>query len=748
MSVWNWLVVIIPTMVIVGIAFYCRRYVRDVVDFLSAGRVARRYVLGVASMEEALGVLVIVQQMERQYQTGFAMTFWEMMLLPVSLILSLTGFCIYRFRETKAMTMGQFLEMRYNRPLRVFASVLKTMADIMSEIILPALAARFFIYFFDLPQQFSVCGFEVSTYVAIMLLTLTLAITIIWAGGSVALLVTDCIQGLCCYPMFLIITAFVLIKFNWSEEIVPVMFDRAPGESFLNPMDIEHLRNFNVFMLLTFLVSRILNRGVWLGAGYSSSAQSAHEQKMASLLGTWRAGFSTLMCVLLGVSLIVMMNHQDFSDIAHQTRQQLSLKVASEVMPEAGLEREYAAGIQRIGEQKQRIGIDPPLSQLRNLDTPYMAVADHVLEGVEDGNLHIQKFRTLYRQLLFPVALRNLLPEWMHGLFILMMVMVMISTDDSRIFNIAGSIAQDLVLPFRSKPMKTVHQLWMIRGFSLLVGVLFFIGSLFMAQLDYIQLFVVIVNTVWVGGAGAVVCFGLYSRFGTTAGAFAALGSSAIFSVVSVLMQRNWADIVYPWLESVGMVDAVDAFLQTVSSPFNPFVVWKIDPVKFPINAYEIFFIAMMLSLVLYVIVSLLTYRRPFNLDRMLHRGKYNDTGRKVDVMFKWSPKTIIAKLIGISPEYTRGDRIIAYSVFIYSFVYRFLLAFLVVFIWDLFSPLSEVFWGRYFLITLLLVPATVGLVSTFWFFIGGVIDVRHLFIDLEARKRDITDDGRVQHKE
>ena len=41
----NWLVVLLPMLCILGVALYCRRYVRDMADYLSAGRVARRYVV-------------------------------------------------------------------------------------------------------------------------------------------------------------------------------------------------------------------------------------------------------------------------------------------------------------------------------------------------------------------------------------------------------------------------------------------------------------------------------------------------------------------------------------------------------------------------------------------------------------------------------------------------------------------------------------------------------------------------------
>ena len=738
----NWTLTGLAIVGILGLSLYCRRYIRDVADFLSAGRVAGRYVICVGSMEEALGIIALVQMMERNYTCGFAIAFWNITIVALNMILNLSGWCTYRFRETRAMSLGQFLEIRYNRAIRIVASIIRATADILTEILLPSLAARFFIYFFDLPFSFSVFGIQVNTYVVIMLFTLSIALFIICSGGSVALLVADCVQGLLCYPLFFMIVAFALLTFSWNGHISPTLLDRVPGESFLNPFDVFNLRNFNIFMIFVLVFSNVMNRAIWLGSGFSTSARSAHEQKMAGVLGIWRGGFSNLMLTMLGVMMIVMMNHQAFSDKAQRTRVQLSEKVAVEIMP-SELRADFNRKIEAIPEQKQHIGTDPKLSQKQNLDTPYLDAAEAEFKKTGGSNHKFQQFRTFYSQLMFPVSMRNLMPKWLLGMLMLLAVMLMISTDCSRIFMIAAGIAQDLVLPFLKKPMETKHQLWMIRIFAVMVAVIFFFGSLFMAQVDYIQLFIVSVGALWTGGAGAMTVFGLYSRFGNTAGAFASLIGGSGFSLAGWLISQNWANHVYPWLDRKGWVPALSRFFDSASAPFHPYVVWKMDATRFPINAYERLFIALLISIVCYVVVSLISYRRPFNLEKMLHRGEYADDKSRT-VSYAWSLKTVFSKLIGITPEYSRGDRIIARGVFTYTFIYRFVVCFLLVLLLNLISPWKPAAWSVYYLITLIIVPSIVGIVSTFWFSIGGIIDLRRMFRDLAARKRDFTDDGRV----
>ncbi|MGE4564954.1 MAG: hypothetical protein AB7F32_08785 [Victivallaceae bacterium] len=85
-------------------------------------------------------------------------------------------------------------------------------------------------------------------------------------------------------------------------------------------------------------------------------------------------------------------------------------------------------------------------------------------------------------------------------------------------------------------------------------------------------------------------------------------------------------------------------------------------------------------------------------------------------------------KLIGITPEYTTGDKVIAWSVFIYTFIFQIGICFAGVLIWTLFSPWPASWWSRYFYHTGLVVAGVVGMVSTIWFLVGGIMDTPQAF--------------------
>ena len=748
MSWIDWTIMIVPMVFVIFMGFYSRKYIKGVTDYLAAGRVAGRYVISVGDVAQGLAVITLIGYTEAHYKTGFAMTFWNNILMPLSIIISLTGYVSYRFRETKALSLGQFLEMRYNRPLRIYASALRSVAELLANCLCPALAARFMIYYIGLPYSFKLFGLEIPTFLILTLIMITLCVLICCLGGALSLLVTDTIQGFFCYPLLIIFTIFIAVKFSWNGVIVPVMSDRVTGQSFLNPYDVQGLRDFNMFALVVSIYSTIINKGNWYGAAGTISARSPHEQKMAGIMGTWRNMFNSVLYILLVILVIATLNHKIMAPQAREVRNDLSCKVLREVAAgDHALQAKLKTELEKLPPSDHEIGgkrpQDAPLSHDKNLDTPHLETVHAGLRGTPNGEQHYQEFFTLYHQMMLPVTLRHLLPVGMVGLFALFILLMMLSTDDSRLFSAAQTITQDCVVPFLKQGISMKHHVLAIRLVSIGCGVFWFIGSFFMAQLDYVNMFVTIICSMWIG-AGPMIIFGLYSRFGNTTGAFSSLLSGMFLALGFIFLQRSWASLIYPWLAANGWVESVGAFLETCSGPFEPWIVWRMSAHKFPINSVEINFFIMIFCLVAYIAGSLITYKGPFNLDRMLHRGIYNTDGENKG-QFQWTFRNVFKKMIGITPEFTTGDKVITWSVFIYSFIYKFLVAFVLVVVWNMFSPWKPEWWGHYFFIIYLAVPLVSAFITTFWFVIGGVIDLRRLFRDLENRIANPLDNGQVE---
>ncbi|MBO4345853.1 MAG: hypothetical protein J5833_08850, partial [Victivallales bacterium] len=551
MSLIDWLILIIPTAFIMYMGIYSRKYVRDVSDYLAAGRVAGRYVLSLGDIANAVSIITLVAYVETQYKVGFSVGFWGSILAPLSIVLGLTGFCSYRFRETKAMSLGQFLEMRYSRKFRIFAAALRSLAEMIANMIMPAVASRFFIQMLGLPDYIHVFGLSIPTFVILVILFLTMAISLICFGGTLSLLVTDTIQGMFLYPLLALFVIFIIYKFSWTNEVLPVMMDRVPGESYINPYDISKLRDFNVFsMVVVAAYNSIMQRASWIGAGYTTAAKSPHEQKMAGLLGGWRGTIVTMFYLLIAICLITFLNHKNFATEAHEVRMTLATRVADDVIKDTKTRTAVKETIAHIKPIVHEIGVDKPLGQNENLDSAFLdnihksLTADAKSRAPEDEKAQIdaegkandlfQQCRTLYNQLTLSVTMRKLLPKGMFGMFCLLLFLAMLSTDDTRIYSAALTIAQDVVLPLKKQPFTPKGHVRMIQIVSIGIGVFFFFGAFFMAQLDYINMFVTLACAMWTAGCGPVMIFGLYSRFGTTAGAWASQLLGMICSLIYI----------------------------------------------------------------------------------------------------------------------------------------------------------------------------------------------------------------------
>jgi len=786
----DWLIVMVPLVVVVYIGIRTQRYVKGVADFLAGGRVAGRYLLCVAGGEAGMGLISLVAVYESYYQSGFAFGFWGSIAAPIGIIMGLTGYCSYRFRETRAMTMGQFLEIRYSRKFRLFAGLLQSISGILNYGLFPAVGARFIVYFCDLPVQIEMLGLVFPTFALLMAVFLTIAVVIASMGGQITIMVTDCIQGLFSYPMFVVVVVFLLINFSWFTDMAPALMDRPAGQSFLNPFDIGQLRDFNLFYVLVGIVGSIVGRMGWSGTqGYTTAAKNAHEQKLAGVLSSWRSGFSSMMYVLLAVVAFAYLNNDQYQAGprgAEACRTELAVKAVNDVVAgerlapvrkevvdylysgtvtpglQSMLDKTVALKVQEeaarakiryitreveastvVVSKAAVAALQPAAQEKTQALEARVQTAREAIQAVDPGAA--QTFQTVFGQMRVPIALRYILPIGILGLFFATCIFHLIACDATYLHSWGCIVVQDVILPLRRRPFTPKQQLTLLRLLITFVATFAFFFSYFFGQVDYILMFFAITGAIWLGGSGPCIVGGLYWKRGTTAGAWTALIVGSGLAVLSIFVQKSWAGDIYPWLYHHGYVDTVALWLEGASYPFEPIVKWRMSSEKFPINSQEVYAIAMLLSIGLYVIVSLLTSRsgRVFNMDRMLHRGQYHREGVKLELpCFTW--RSVIPRLIGIDNQYTRGDKILAWSVFIYSFGWGFLFSFVTIALWNFISPWSNAGWSLWFFINNFIVAGAIGLVSTIWFTIGGARDLYRLFVDLDRRDVNVLDDGRV----
>jgi hypothetical protein len=86
---------------------------------------------------------------------------------------------------------------------------------------------------------------------------------------------------------------------------------------------------------------------------------------------------------------------------------------------------------------------------------------------------------------------------------------------------------------------------------------------------------------------------------------------------------------------------------------------------------------------------------------------------------------------------------VLAWSVFYFSIVWG-MGTWIVAVVWNAIDPWPIEWWGTWFFYFNYIQPTIIGVASTFWFFFGGIHDLRAFFAFLKSSSSDVSEDGRV----
>jgi SSS family solute:Na+ symporter len=622
---------------------------KGVSDFMSGSRLANRYLLAVAGGEMQAGAVVFVAIFERIAEAGFTIQWWGWMTAPVGLVLTVIGFVSYRFRETRALTLAQFFEIRYSKRFRIFTGLLGFLAGIANFGIIPAVGARCMVYILGLPDRMALFGVTLPTYIPLMALFLGITVMITLAGGFITVMVTDCIEGILSQLIYLVLVIALLLMFAWPD-IVQTLSATAPGHSKLNPFDSLALKDFNVWFVLMALANGVYGRMAWQNAaGYQSAALTAHEGRMGGILGTWREIGKMSVVTLLAVCAVTFLQHPHYAvdaAPAHEAIKQIS---------------------------------DPQIQQ----------------------------------QMSVPVALSQLLPVGIKGLLCAILVMGIFGGDSTHLHSWGGIFVQDVLLASRKKPFSPKQHVAMLRLGVIFVATFAFLFGCFFQQTEYIFMWWSVTTAIFVGGGGSAILGGLYWKKGTTAAAWAAMLTGSTLSVTGILLR---------------------SFAKASQNPF-------------PFNGVQIAFGSMLIAITVYVIVSLLTSRKDFNLDRMLHRGEYAadipDAERDAKIQGAKKRRFTWNSVLGISSDFSTGDKVIAGALFVWSIGWFLVFALGSLSNWV--RPWPDSWWSTFWHIAGIGIPVFMTFVTGVWFTWGGLRDIRSLFRRLGGERTiNPLDDGFV----
>ena len=684
----DWLIIIIVLSGMIYSVSFTKGLMRSVTDFLSAGRSAGRYLICVSQGAAGLGAITIVSFLEVGYITGFSFQWWGLSQGIILLAITASGWVIYRFRETRSLTLAQFFEKRYSRKFRIFAGIVAFVCGIINFGIFPAVGAQFFISYCGFPDYI----FGLPTFPLVMIFLIGIALYFVYTGGQIAVIIADFFQGVFLIVVLFAITIFLYKSVDWNqvsdslkntpiklaeEEIQKLKIEdsfkllsekqqfekieeinaKYENSSLINPFKTSRVEDFNLTYFLIGLIGMFYGQLSWQGhQAYNSSAKSAHEAKMAAVLGDIRWKPQGLFIFLVPVLTYVFMNHPDFGSVADS--------------------------------------VNTTLSSL-NTDT-------------------------LKSQMRAPIVLSEVLPTGLLGAFAALMLAAFISTHDTYLHSWGSIFVQDVLMPFRDKPFSKDEHIKALRYSIFGVAIFIFIFSLVFDQNQEIALYFAVTFAIFAGGVGAVIIGGLYWDKGTTEGAWAAMIIGGTIAVTGTIVPQ----VSDSWLNNSGGMLGVKSLILRLKD----------------INGIKFYGLSMAFSSLSYIVVSLLTFKEKVNMNKLLNRGNYSIKEEKkvVDKNVKsfW-------RIFGIGKEFTIEDKII----YLISYVWNifFTLVFVIGTVYNLSNSVSDDSWMVYWKYQVY-INIVFSFIIIIWFSIGGFVDIKKMFSSLGSSQRDHQDSGWVSN--
>ena len=467
MTTLDWLEVMLPVLLVVGVVAYTRRYMNSVADFMTGGRAAGRYLISLSRAELGWGAVMVVGLFQVFYQSGFTTMWWQQLTVAVGLVVSMTGFVYYRYRQTRVMTLAQFFELRYSRRFRIFTGALGFFAGAMNFGIVPCVGAHFFVGFLELPTTTMILSQPVPTYLLLMALFLTLSVLLTTSGGQVTILVGGCLQGIFSQVAMIVVAMALLLLFPWSS-MHDSLLRQPPGHSLVNPFDSFAAKDFNLtWVLMAAFLNNVYGTMAWQNNhAFNSSGLTPHEARMGNFLSNWITYGQLTMITLLGVVTVTFL---------HQPA--------------------YANAVADV-----------------------QATLGHITDA------------TLAGQARLPVVLAHLLPAGIKGLFGAVLLMGVVCGDGIHLHSWSSIFVQDVLMPLQPKPLGVKqHLLWLRMAIAGVAVFAFSLGALF-RQSEYVLMWMQITTVLFVGGAGSAIIGGLYWSRGTTAGAWSGMLTGSLLS--------------------------------------------------------------------------------------------------------------------------------------------------------------------------------------------------------------------------
>ncbi|WP_190809706.1 sodium:solute symporter [Flagellimonas sp. S3867] len=207
---------------------WVKRYIRNLNDFLVAGRSVDLY-LGIASLAATeFGIATCMANAELGYKYGFAGITPGIALAFAMFIVGWTGFCIKPLRDREVVTLPELFANKFGTKVRWASGVVIVLGGLLNMGVFLRQAGIFLTI---------VCGFEIGYLEVVMTLILLGVAIYTILGGMISVFITDYIQFVVMSIGLIAVVLLLVVDFGWFNMLQSL--DDSLGSQAYNPFASE-----------------------------------------------------------------------------------------------------------------------------------------------------------------------------------------------------------------------------------------------------------------------------------------------------------------------------------------------------------------------------------------------------------------------------------------------------------------------------------------------------------------------------
>jgi SSS family solute:Na+ symporter len=205
----DWVIVSVYICIPVVIGLIVRKYIRQLSDFIVAGRSLKLFIAIATLTGTELGLVTVMYNSELGFKHGFSAFHVGIIETFCILAIGLTGFIVYKLRQLRVMTIPEFYEKRFGKNVRVIGGILLSLGGILNMGLFLQAGARFMM---GITGYSNPAGLKI--FMSVMLI-MVLVYTV--AGGMVSVVLNDFMQFAVLSIGMLIGSYFVITKIGWDN---------------------------------------------------------------------------------------------------------------------------------------------------------------------------------------------------------------------------------------------------------------------------------------------------------------------------------------------------------------------------------------------------------------------------------------------------------------------------------------------------------------------------------------------------